>query len=153
MKLINKNNFFATVCISYTLISLLIILSEVMSVEGLSATHLNLLIGLFMCFLGVFVLSQHYRFERFPPIVVIILQYGVAVFMVTLLVWGTGFFDELHPNAYKDAIRSFTIPYVIGALVYYMRLRIEVKKQNSELQQLKSLHQKRVSLRRGSSQN
>lgn len=137
MKIINKNNFLITVCVSYTIISLGIIIGEASASKGLSATHWNLITAFFLCCISVFVLSQHYRMERFSPLLAILLQYIVAIILVLFLVWMIGLTAELHQDAYRDVVVSFTIPYFIGALIYYVTLHVETKKQNKNLQLLK----------------
>lgn len=54
-----------------------------------------------------------------------------------LLTWMISFFDELHPDGYRDMFWSFTIPYVIGAVIYYVSLFLEIKKANRLLQDMK----------------
>jgi len=142
MKIINKDNFLVTVCATFTVIAFVIIFSEAFISKSLSATHLNLIMAFVFTFISVFVLSQHYRFERFSPLVIIIIQYVLAILMVMLFTWGAGFLHELDPNAYHDVIVSFTIPYVVGAIVYYVSLYLEIKKQNKDLQLLKKLKER-----------
>lgn len=56
---------------------------------------------------------------------------------VMLFIWVSGHFTQLHPNAYMDMFRSFTVPYGIAALVYYISLYMEVQKANQLLKQIK----------------
>ncbi len=46
-------------------------------------------------------------------------------------------FNNLHPDAYSDGFRSFTIPFLIGACIYYFKVLKEVKEENNMLQELK----------------
>ena len=61
----------------------------------------------------------------------------VLIAAVLLFTWISGFFSPLHPKAYVDMFRSFTVPYVIAALVYYGSLYLEVQKANQLLRQIK----------------
>lgn len=62
-----------------------------------------------------------------------IIQYLIAMTLVIINVWITGHFVELHPDAYKDAFITFTIPYIIGAIAFYIGILSDVKKQNETL--------------------
>ena len=64
-------------------------------------------------------------------------QYALLVAAVMLVTWISGFFVELHEDAYRDMFRSFTIPYVIAAAVYYISLYFEIKKANRLLQEVR----------------
>ena len=72
-----------------------------------------------------------------PLLLVAVLQYVVLIAAVLLFTWISGFFSPLHPKAYVDMFRSFTVPYVIAALVYYGSLYLEVQKANQLLRQIK----------------
>ena len=137
MKIINKQNFFPTVCTVYTLLVLIKILGEYF-VQGLWENYqTNLLIMFVLSILAVFVLSQHYRFQKYPLVVVIVVQYLVLISGVMLFTWISGFFTPLHENAYRDMFLSFSIPYAIGVVVYYVALFREVKSVNRILRQIK----------------
>ena len=137
MKIINKQNFFPTVCTVYTLLVLIKILGEYF-VQGLWENYqTNLLIMFVLSILAVFVLSQHYRFQKYPLVVVIVVQYLVLISGVMLFTWLSGFFTPLHENAYRDMFLSFSIPYAIGVVVYYVALFREVKSVNRILRQIK----------------
>lgn len=43
----------------------------------------------------------------------------------------------LHPDAYRDGILSFSIPYVIGAIIYYLDIYYSAYRQNKMLQDIK----------------
>ena len=137
MKIINKQNFFPTVCTVYTLLVLIKILGEYF-VQGLWENYqTNLLIMFVLSILAVFVLSQHYRFQKYPLVVVIVVQYLVLISGVMLFTWISGFFTPLHENAYRDMFLSFSIPYAIGVVIYYVALFHEVKSVNRILRQIK----------------
>ena len=57
-------------------------------------------------------------------------QYVVITGLVMLWVWCLGHFVELHPDAYRDMFISVTIPYAVGAAVYYIYLFAEVRRAN-----------------------
>lgn len=90
-----------------------------------------------LSFIATLVLSQHYRLQHIPLTLVIIGQYLVLVGIVLLVTWISGFFQVLHPDAYRDMFLSFTIPYIIGATIYYFNVFREVKNANQILKNIK----------------
>ena len=137
MKIINKKNFFPTVCMVYTLLVLTRILLEYIA-QGLWENYQqNLLIMLVLSIMAVFVLSQYYRFQKYPLVVVIVVQYLVLIAGIMLFTWISGFFTTLHENAYRDMFLSFSIPYAVGVVIYYAALFHEVKSVNQILRKIK----------------
>ncbi|MDE6608481.1 MAG: hypothetical protein K2K54_12130 [Lachnospiraceae bacterium] len=137
MKIINKQNFFPTVCVVYTLLVLGKLVLEYIA-QGLWGNHQgNLLVMFVLSVVSVFVLSQYYRFQKYPLLVVIVVQYLVLIGYVMLFTWISGFFEPLHENGYKDMFLSFSIPYAIGVIIYYAALFHEVRTVNHMLLQIK----------------
>ncbi len=137
MKIINKSNFIPTVCVVYTMLSMGKILIEWLN-DGIFGNYQqNLIAMLVISVLTTFVLSQHYRLDRFPLLVVIVLQYVILLAVIMGFTWISSFFGELHPDGYVDMFRSFTIPYMIGAAVYYIELFMGIRKTDKLLQKYK----------------
>lgn len=137
MKIINKHNFFPTVCTGYTLLVLTKLLLEYLF-QGLWGNYqTNLLTMFVLSFLALFVLSQYYRFQKYPLVVVIVVQYLVLIGGIMLFTWIPGFFTPLHENGYRDMFLSFSIPYAIGVVIYYVALFHEVKSANRILRRIK----------------
>lgn len=90
-----------------------------------------------MSVIATLVLSQHYRLQQIPLTLVIIGQYLVLIGVVLLITWILGLYTDLHPNAYRDMFLPFTIPYIIGATIYYLNLFWEVKNANKILKNIK----------------
>lgn len=137
MKIINRKNFFPVVCVVFTVLVLLKILLEAIVQKVFGGYQENLLLMFFLSFLTVFILSQHYRLQNFPLLVVILLQYFLLIGTVMLLIWVSSFFEPLHENGYRDMFISFTIPYVIGAVVYYVSLFYEIRRANQALKNIR----------------
>lgn len=137
MKLINKRNVIPIICITYTVVSVTSTIFEIINNREMNPTQLNMFLFLILSILGVGVLSQHYRFERFSPLTMIILQYVIAVAIIVISLWIASFFVDIHPDGYKDMTLSFSIPYFIGVVIYYISLRLEVKEQNRLLRNIK----------------
>lgn len=137
MKIINKQNFFPTVCVVYTLLVLGKLVLEYI-VQGLWENYQgNLIVMFVLSVLAVFVLSQYYRFQKYPLLAVIVVQYLVLIGGVMLFTWISGLFGPLHEDGYRDMFLSFSIPYAIGVVVYYAALFHEVKAVNRVLRQIK----------------
>ncbi|MDC7288073.1 hypothetical protein NXH76_09685 [Blautia schinkii] len=137
MKLVNKKNVIPIICITYTIISLLLTTFEIFQKGEMNPTQLNMFLFLLLSVLGVGVLSQHYRLERYSPLTMIVIQYLSAEVIILVSLKAASYFVDIHPNGYRDMTISFSIPYFIGAVIYYICLRLEVRKQNRILETLK----------------
>jgi len=137
MKIITKGNIISTICISYTLVSLYMILVELL-VGNFTTTHFNMLSALVITTIGVIILSLHNTLDFLPPLIMIIVQYLIATFLICGLILLASNFMDIHENGYKDMIISFTLPYIIGALLYYIHLKNEIRKQNESLNYIRS---------------
>lgn len=137
MKLITKKNIIPIICITYTVLSISLTIYEIIVNGKMNPTQLNIFLFFILSILGVGVLSQHYRFEKFSPLTMIIVQYLIAIAIILLSLKVASFFVDIHPDGYKDMTLSFSVPYIIGAIVYYFALRLEVKKQNKLLENIK----------------
>lgn len=136
MKLINKNNFIPIVCVTFTLIVCgKLILEKITGYVDKNYTE-NIFTCLGISILATFILSLHYYLQRFPFIPVAIGQYLALIGFVFLGIWLLGHFTEMSPSAYHDMFVSVTIPYVIGAIVYYISFFMEIKKANEVFQKL-----------------
>ena len=137
MKVIHKQNFIPTVCVCFTLLVIGKIILESISLKVFGNYQENLLVMFFLSALAVAVLSQHYRFQNFPLSVVILVQYLILISAVMLLTWFGSFFEPLHENGYRDMFLSFTIPYIIGAVIYYISLLWEIRHVNQTLEEIR----------------
>ena len=137
MKLITKKNIIPVICITYTIISIVLTSLEVFVKGKINPTQVNIFLFLLLSILGVGVLSQHYRLERFSPLAMIIIQYMIAIAIILASLKTASYFTEIHPNGYRDMALSFSVPYFIGAVIYYISLRLEVRKQNRIIEKIK----------------
>lgn len=143
MKIINKQNFFATVCVIFTMLVLGKVILEFLA-QGLWGNYQgNLLMMFLLSFLATFVLSQHYRFQKYPLPAVIIGQYVLLIAFVMFITWLGGRVEPLHEDGYRDMFLSFSIPYFIGVVVYYGTVFHEIKCANQALQELKAFRKER----------
>lgn len=137
MKLVNKKNFISVICITYTVISISLTIFEAFLKGGANDTQLNIFMFLLLSILGVGVLSQHYRLERFSPLAMVIIQYLAAIIIIIVSLKVASYFTDVHPDGYKDMVISFSVPYLTGAVIYYISLGLEVRKQNQILEKIK----------------
>lgn len=138
MKLINKRNFISIVCIFFTLITCGKLLYE----RTLNFTDRyytdNIFTILGFSVLITLILSLHFYLQKFPFWLVIIAQYALTVGIVFLAIFIHGRFSTNAPTAYWDMFVSITIPFFIGALVYYICFFVQIKRANKVLEKLNS---------------
>ena len=128
------SNFFSGVCIFFTILLFSkFILEYFIDAATMDNTRKNIVFMFLFCVLSLFILEQHKRFDHLPMVLVLPLQYLVAVSVVMLLVWFSSSYEELSKYAYRDVFLSFTIPYIIGAAWYYLNLIFEARKANEML--------------------
>lgn len=136
MKLINKRNFVSIVCIFFTLITCGKLLYE----RALNFTDRyytdNIFTILGFSVLITLILSLHFYLQKFPFWLVIIVQYALTVGIVFLAIFIHGRFSTNAPTAYWDMFVSITIPFFIGALVYYICFFVQIKRANKVLEKL-----------------
>lgn len=123
-------------CVSYTVISLCdTIFNLLKGNENLSAV--NAINQLLFSAIAILILYSHNLFKKLSPLSVIVIQYIVAILIVFLIVYIQGLKTELHIHAYRDVFRSFTLFYVIGAVIHYIYVFADAKQQNKILQELR----------------
>ncbi len=129
------SSFFSAVCIFFTILLFAkFILEYFMNPATWDNTRTNIVFMFLFCLISVLIIEQHKRFEKLPMVLVLLLQYLIALAVVMLLVWLSSIFEELSMHAYRDVFLSFTIPYMIGAAWYYISLFYEAKRANTILE-------------------
>lgn len=123
------------ICISYTVMSIVNAVLCLMAGRE-STSNGNALTMLLWCSIAVFILSIHHLFEEWPPAVMMICQYLIAMGLVFLSVYIGSFFDELSEHGYRDMFLSFTIPYIIGGGIYYVTLFQTARRQDKLIQEI-----------------
>lgn len=124
-----------TICVSYTIISIAGAIINMLT--GSQTNNLNVISMFVFTSIAVLVLYMHRQFENLSPLMMIVIQYVIAMGLVFLYVFIIGLFSPVAEGGYWDIFRSFTIPYIIGAAVYYVNVFQEVKKQNIMLCEIK----------------
>ena len=84
MKIIDRKNYFATVCEVYAMLSIGKILLEAFTHYKWGIDQMNFIFMFVVSLAATFVLSQHYRLDRFPLPLVILGQYLVILGAIML---------------------------------------------------------------------
>lgn len=142
MKILKGIEIPIAVCVSYTLISVTNALFGLFAGRE-SGSHMNTVFTLIWCSIAVFILAIHPLFDEWPPAAMILIQYVIAMGLVLLTIFLAGFFGEISKNGYRDAVVSFTIPYIIGAACYYVSLFKSIKNQNKLLLEINRIHEEK----------
>ena len=135
MRIIKGKEILITICISYTIINIGGSIFEAIVNQNRSLCTNNIMM-LMWTSIAVFVLSIHHLFDEWSPLAMILIQYVIALSLVLLTMVIGGFFEPVARGGYKDAFLSFTIPYVIGAIIYYIGVFQSVRRQNQLLQDI-----------------
>ena len=126
-------------CCSYTIISVAGAVINILM--GTQTNNANVIVMFTFCAIIVFVLSLHKLFERFSPLFMIVAQYLISLGVCSLVVFIISRIDEVSPRAWFEYFRSFTIPYIIGAALYYYRVFSEAKKQDTLIKEIQQLNE------------
>jgi uncharacterized membrane protein YeiB len=137
MQLINKKNFLSIVCSVYTIISLGKIIAEKMMGLNDQFYAENFITIFFLSVAATLVLGLHYYLQKVPIIIVILGQYIFLVGIMMFGIWIESHFTAISPSGYRDMFLSFTGPYIIFAIVYYISYLLQLRKANKTLVELK----------------
>lgn len=135
MRILKEIEIPITICVSYTILSLINTVSDL--IKGRETNPANSLMVLLLSSIAVIVLSIHHLFDEWNPILMMIAQYVIAMGLVMLVVYLGSFIEPVSEGGYKDVFVSFTIPYIIGAVIYYIEVFRYAHKQNQLLQEIK----------------
>lgn len=135
-------SYLLELCCSYTIVSVAGALINMLA--GTETNNANVILMFVFCNIAVFVLSIHKFFEKLSPLAMIIIQYVVALALcVVAILIATIFWGPVSPRGWFEFFRSFTIPYVIGAALYYYRLWDDAKKQQDLLKEIQDLNEEK----------
>ena len=127
-------SYLLELCCSYTIISVIGAIINIVS--GYQTNNANVLMMFIFCNIAVFVLSIHKLFDAFSPLAMIIIQYVLALVLIFLVIFITSFIEPVSPRGWFEFFRSFTIPYIIGAALYYYKIFKETKDQNEMIKEI-----------------
>ena len=127
-------SYLLELCCSYTIISVIGAIINIVS--GYQTNNANVVMMFIFCNIAVFVLSIHKLFDAFSPLAMIIIQYVMALVLIFLVIFITSFIEPVSPRGWFEFFRSFTIPYIIGAALYYYKIFKETKDQNEMIKEI-----------------
>ncbi len=131
-------SYLLELCCSYTIVS--VVGAFINMLAGTETNNLNVVLMFVFCNIAVFVLSIHKLFDALSPLAMMVIQYVLALGLCFLVIFIASFFEPVSPRGWFEFFRSFTIPYVIGAGLYYYRLWEDAKKQQELLRELQELN-------------
>ena len=136
MKLINRKNFFSIVCISFTLLVCYKLIYEwIVGFKDPNYT-MNIFLNLLFAVIITAILAIHFYLQKYPFVPVFLGQYIFTIVITFLIVKIAEQFVELAPTAYRDMFVSVTIPFIVGAAVYYISSFRQIRKANKMLEEL-----------------
>lgn len=137
MQLINRKNFLPIVCICYTLMSFGKMIAE--TIMGYKDPYYvrNFITIFLISLIATLVLGLHYYLQNIPITIVILGQYLFLIGLIMLCLWIESQFQKIASTAYRDMFFSFTIPYIIGAIIYYVTIFLQTSKANQILEEIK----------------
>ncbi len=136
MKLINRKNFFSIVCISFTLLVCYKLIYEwIVGFKDPNYT-MNIFLNLLFAVIITAILAIHFYLQKYPFVPVFLGQYIFTIVITFLIVKIAEQFVELAPTAYRDMFVSVTIPFIVGAAVYYISFFRQIRKANKMLEEL-----------------
>ena len=129
-------HFFLELCCSYTLVS--VIGAVVNIIGGTETNNVNVIMMFVFCVIACIVLNLHKLFDSLSPLLMIVVQYMIAVALVfgAVNVFRLILQETLTRKNWFELFRSFTIPYFIGAGLYYYGIYSEAKAQNRIIKEL-----------------
>ena len=125
------------ICISYTAVS--ITAAVINAITGMENDNSNTLVMFAFCVIASVVLSLYSLFGNISPLAMMILQYVVACLLCGLFLLVISRWEPISPRGWFEYYRSFTIPYIILAGIFYFYLYKEVKEQNRLLQEIQDI--------------
>lgn len=142
--MINRKNYIPLVCILFTLLTIGKLIVENF-IHMPDPYYTGNIISLFI-FSAVIVaaLGAGKYFSKLPLWLLIAGQYVVMVVVAMIITWITGQFSEQSSSAYHDMFWSFTIPFIVIAVLYYVKCFVDVRKTNQDLERLQEMVEKGV---------
>ena len=119
---------------SYTVVSASAAIINI--VFGGQTNNMNELMMFAICVMSSVVLSLHGLFDRVSPLAMIVIQYLLACALIAVMLLIVSRFDTITLQGCLDLYRSFTIPYVILAGVYYYSVFADTKKKDNLIKDL-----------------
>lgn len=137
--------YIVELCCVYTLVSVLGAVVNILA--GTQTNNANVLIMFASCAIATFVLYLHRLFDGLSPLVMIILQYLISCALIgAMLLVLSITIEPITPKGWFEYYRSFTIPYIFLAGLYYYRVFAETKAQDKLIREIQGQENDQSSL-------
>ena len=130
-------NLAIMIFMSYTMVSVSGVIINM--IFGGQTNNLNELMMFAICVIASVVLSLHGLFDGVSPLAMMVIQYLVACALIAVMILILSQFVTISPQGWFDLYRSFTIPYIILAGIYYYSVFADTKKNDSLIKDLQKL--------------
>ena len=109
-------------------------------IAGTKTSNENVLVMFLICASATFVLHLHRLFDGVSPLVMIIIQYLAACILIgVILLVVSALTRPVTLKGLLEYYRSFTIPYIILAGLYYYRVFSETRKQEELIREIQDM--------------
>ncbi len=126
-KIINMLNVY---CIIFTVVTILSSVRQLF--QGIPKDdNLHIINRSVVVFIGVLVLFLITKLDLKNKILNTVVPYVISMSMVFFYVWLTSFWDDLHPNAYRDIFFNFTGLFVLMAVIVEIKNRFKRKREKN----------------------
>ena len=126
---LNWKSALILICVVYTLLTITSS-GYALLVGRTTDTHFHLLARFVVTAIGIGSILLFNLFPRWPLWAMFFLHYAVTMGAIFLLVWVSGLFIELHPDAYRDIFLNFTSIYLLIASGFLIRNKYRQKVGN-----------------------
>lgn len=114
---LNLKSTLILICVVYTVLT--ITSSTLGLLQGQTRdTHVHILMRFVVTFLGILSILIFNLFPNWSLPAIYALHYAVTIGTIFLLLWISGFFIDLHPNAFRDIFLNFTAVYIVISSVF-----------------------------------
>jgi len=117
---LNWKSALILICIVYTLLTITSS-GYALLVGETTDTHFHLLSRFVVTTIGIGSILMFNLFSRFSLWLSFVLHYTVIMGIILIMMWVSGFFVELHPDAYRDIFLNFTPIYLLIAVGLLIR--------------------------------
>lgn len=115
-------------CIIFTFATLIsCILNLALGYE--TDTYIHIIDRAVLTLLGSLVVILVHELKLKNGLLNFLLPYGIFIILAMVFVFITGFFEELHPNAYRDVFLNDTIAYIVVYACVKIYDKLKMKKE------------------------
>lgn len=86
-------------------------------------THIHILMRFFITVIAIMSVVIYEKLSHKPMYIAHIVHYSITMGIIFITLWITGFFIELHPDAYRDIFLNYTIVWIVISVIWTIILR------------------------------